>query len=137
VIDLLDEWSHDNAPRRRVRIRVQNSIGIPPLDSAPQPDLAWVRRKSYRLRRPQPRDVFLLIEVSDSTLDYDRGEKAGLYAQAGIAEYWVVNIPLRCIEVFRDPHGGTYRTLQSFSVGETVRPLAFPDPEFPVSLLFP
>jgi Uma2 family endonuclease len=48
----------------------------------------------------------------------------------------VANIPLKCIEVFRDPHEGTYQTLQSFRSGESVTPLAFPDVELGVSLLF-
>lgn len=136
VIDLLDAWSHENAPRSLVRIRVQNSIGIQPLDSAPQPDLAWVTKKSYRAARPQPADALLVIEVSDSTVEYDSGEKAGLYARAGIADYGVVNIPRQCIEIFRDPHQGTYHTRQTVPVGESVRPLAFPDLELPVSILF-
>lgn len=87
-------------------------------------------------QRPQPDDVLLVIEVSESTLDYDRFTKAGLYAEAGFADYWVVNIPAQCIEVFRNPQGGKYRDVRSVGRDASVRPLCFPDIELPVSLLF-
>ncbi len=127
VVDALDEWSHESLPRRAVRIRVQNSIGLPELETAPQPDLAWVARRDFRRKRPTANDVLLVIEVSDSTLEYDTGVKADLYAAAGIADYWVVNIPEQCVEVRRDPSGGRYRTLTTFADDQDVRPLAFPD----------
>lgn len=136
TIDVLNEWSVQSVPLDQVWVRVQNSIGLPALHSAPQPDLAWVRRRSYRAKRPQAAHVLLLIEVSDSSLDYDRGEKAGLYAQAGIRDYWVVNLRDFCIEVFRDPQGDVYRERRVYGIGESVSPLAFPDLSLSVSYLF-
>jgi Uma2 family endonuclease len=136
-VDVLNDWSHENAPREEVLVRVQNSIGLSDLDSAPEPDLTWVKRRDYRKRRPSAADVLLLIEVSDSSLEYDRGEKATLFATAGIADYWIVNIPQRCVEVRRDPMGDTYAELRTYRPGDLIRPLAFPDLAFPVSLLFP
>lgn len=125
-IDRLTEWTFENAPKRKVWVRVQNSIGIPELDTAPQPDLAWVARRDYRRRRPCAADVLLLVEVSDSTIEYDRGEKATLYADAGIADYWIVNVRQQTIEVYRDPQSGRYRSVTVHSGDEEVRPLAFP-----------
>jgi Uma2 family endonuclease len=69
--------------------------------------------------------VFLVIEVADSSLDYDRGEKADLYATAGIKDYWFVNLIDRCVEVFRDPQRGRYRSLQVFQMGAKLHPVAF------------
>lgn len=136
VIDLLTDWSTASAPRDRVRVRVQNSIGIPPSDSAPQPDVAWVERKSYRRRRPLPAEVLLLIEVADSSLADDRFVKGPLYAAAGIAEYWIANLPGRCIEVHRNPAGGKYNDVRSCAIDDAISPLAFPELKLPVALLF-
>ena len=81
AVDILTEWSLDNAPRDQVRVRIQNSIGIPDLQSVPEPDVVWVARKSYREARPSADQVYLLIEVAHSSLAYDRGEKSDAYAQ--------------------------------------------------------
>lgn len=86
AVDLLAEWSFDSVPRMKVRVRVQNSIGLPELDTVPEPDLAWVRRRAYSRGRPTPRDVLLVIEVADTSLAYDTGEKADLYAAASIGD---------------------------------------------------
>ena len=136
VIDLLNHWSVLNVSSRNVRVRIQNSIGIPDLDSAPQPDIAWVREKSYRDERPHSADVLLVIEVSDSSLSYDLGEKLELYAEAGIVEYWVVNIPHWQVEVYRDPQGRRYQKKSVHDVGQAISPTAFDDLELPVSYLF-
>lgn len=136
-VDRLTEWSFKNLPPEAVRVRVQGSFGIPLLDSAPQPDLAWLRRKDYSSQRPLPEDVLLLIEVADSSIAKDRGEKAELYARAGIRDYWIVNLPGRCIEVRRDPQGAAYRSLEILRAGAEVHPLAFPDVALSVSSLFP
>jgi Uma2 family endonuclease len=127
VVDRLNEWSHASLSKDMVRIRVQNSIGLPALESAPQPDVTWVVRRDYSQGRPTADDVLLLVEVAESTLAYDRGEKADLYAQAGIQDYWIVNLPERTIEVRRDPGPDHYRSLQTYSGDEEIRPLAFPD----------
>ncbi|NLY00849.1 MAG: Uma2 family endonuclease [Rhodopirellula sp.] len=126
IIDRLASWSFRSVPQEKVRVRVQNSIGLPELESAPQPDLAWVAARSYARCRPTAGDVLLVIEVAHSSLSYDTGEKADLYAAALIADYWVVNLPEQCIEVRRDPHAGRYRSLQTFCDTDEVRPLAMP-----------
>jgi Uma2 family endonuclease len=127
VVDRLTEWSVRRLPKGKAWVRVQNSIGLPDLGSAPEPDIAWVARRDYTGGRPTAEDVFLLIEVADASLAYDTGEKAELYAAAGIADYWVVNVAERSIEVRRDPANGRYRSLQTFSGSDEVRPLCLPE----------
>ena len=111
--------------------------GDPAHDSVTLPDVAWMRRRDYSEQRPLPEDVLLVIEVSDTTLSIDRGKKAKLYAQAGIADYWIINIPKRCVEIRRDPEGDAYRSVQTLHRGEEGRPLAFPDVALAVSRIFP
>lgn len=136
AVDALSEWSHEQVDHAAVRVRVQSSIGLPELDSVPLPDVAWVRRGSYRNARPESADLFLLIEVSDSSLNYDRGAKAKLYAKAGVTDYWVVNLRDESIEVFRDPQEGEYQSREVFDRGHTVRPLRFPKLKLSVTKLF-
>lgn len=136
TVDLLNYWSVDHTPRDRVRVRIQNSLGIPALDSVPEPDVAWMRARSYRKRRPQPADVLLLIEVAESSLRFDRGEKADLYAAAGIKDYWIVNLVELCVELFRKPRSGEYREKSTFNIGQSVSPLAFPDISLDVGYVF-
>jgi Uma2 family endonuclease len=137
LVDLLNEWSLTSLPRAAARVRIQNSIGVSELDSAAEPDVCWVRRKDYSKGRPLATDILLIIEVSDSSLDYDTGKKAELFAAAGVADYWVVNIPERRVEVFRRPDGKRYADRQVFRAPEEIRPLAFPKVVLPVELLFP
>jgi Uma2 family endonuclease len=137
AVEELNDWSFEVLPPKTVRVRVLGAFGIPILDSVPQPDVAWLRWNRYVRQRPTPEDVLLVIEVADSSLAKDRGLKARLHAEAGIADYWIVNLPERSVEVRRDPQGSAYRTLEVFKPGEEVRPLAFPDVALAVSRLFP
>jgi Uma2 family endonuclease len=123
IVDRLMDWSVRNTSRDEIRVRAQNSIGLPALQSAPEPDLVWVRQREYASGRPTAQDVLLIVEVADSSLAYDRGEKAALYARAGIADYWVVNIPDRAIEVRRNPAGEHDASLTTFQGEEEIRPL--------------
>jgi len=81
----------------------------------------------YTSRHPQPDDVFLLIEVSDTTLDFDREEKLPAYGRAGVAEVWIVNLNDATIEVYGEPHFTGYGSKTMLRAGDTVTPLAFPD----------
>jgi Uma2 family endonuclease len=136
-VDELNQWSFEVLPRGAVRLRIQNSIGIPALRSQPEPDVAWMAPKDYSRTRPEPEDILLLIEVSDTTLAKDRGVKSRLYARAGIRDYWIVNIPGRCIEVRRNPVGSKFQDITIYRPGDEVRPLGFPDVSLPVSRIFP
>ena len=136
VVNELTEWSFESLPARAMRIAVQGPIGIPELESMPEPDLVWLRRADYGVVRPKPADVLLLVEVSDSSLAKDRGVKARLYAEAGIQDFWIVNIRDSAVEVHRDPAGLAYRDIRVYQIGEDVRPLAFPGAALPVGRLF-
>ncbi len=127
IVDRLNVWSVHVAAARKIRVRVQNSVGLPSLGSAPEPDIVWVVDRDYSRGRPTPPDVRLIIEVAESSLKYDCGEKAELYAEAGIADYWVVNVAEQSIEVRRDPAAGRYRSLQTYQDQQEVRPLALPE----------
>jgi Uma2 family endonuclease len=132
----LMDWSYKVVGAGVVRVRAQDPIEIAALDSEPEPDFVWAKRLDYRERHPAPDDVLLLVEIADSSLSKDQGLKARLYARAKITDYWIVNVAEHCIEVRRDPDGDAFRSLEVFTLGQEVRPLAFPDVVLPVSLLF-
>lgn len=99
------------------RVRVQLPLEIPP-DSAPEPDLALVAEKPPRGRHP--RTALLLVEVAVSSHKVDRGPKAKLYAKAGVPQYWVIDVPGRCIEVRTDPAPDRYRRCEVYKAGASV-----------------
>lgn len=136
VVANLNAWSHGGVPRDDVIIRVRNPVGIPELDSSPEPDIVWVRRRDYFKRHPRNSDVLLLIEVADTTYAYDTGEKLALYAECGIKDYWVVNIRQYQIEVFRKPRRGVYTEQTTIDYESAVSPLAFPKAELAVERAF-
>jgi Uma2 family endonuclease len=136
AVNELNEWSVLNAPLREVQVQCQNPVGIPEFDSEPEPDIVWIRRGDYRRRHPTPADVALLVEVADSSLAQDRGRKARIYAEAGVADYWLVNLRDEVIEVRRDPRAGTFQSLTTFGPGDSIPSLAYPAIAFPVSVLF-
>ncbi|WP_448575734.1 Uma2 family endonuclease [Thermomicrobium sp.] len=97
--------------------------------SLPQPDLALLRPRAdfYARSGPGPADVLLLVEVSDTTLAYDRDIKVPLYARAGIPEVWVVDLAGGQVLVFRTPMQDGYRDSQVHRPGDRISPQAFPD----------
>src|SRR5450432_3713935 len=117
----------------RADVRVQLPFAVSD-DSLPEPDLALVRPEPFADAHPSA--AFLIIEVADSSLKFDRQEKAGLYARASVPEYWVVNLADRIIERHSEPAGGTYARSTPFRSGETVCPLAFPDVALSVDEVF-
>lgn len=94
----------------------------------PEPDLLVLRRPflDFRTENPGPADLLLVAEVSATTQDYDLGAKAALYASAGIAEYWVLDLLDMRIVVHRNPAGDRYSSLIAYAVDEAVAPLAAP-----------
>jgi len=121
------EIFHDLSHRRWIT-STQNPVRLGPHDE-PQPDLLLLRPRAdfYRAQHPGPTDVYLLVEVSDSTLLIDRAEKLPVYARAGISEVWIVNLPERMVEVYRTPVNGSYTEAQKVRPGEPLAPAAFPD----------
>jgi Uma2 family endonuclease len=122
--------------RRRAIIRVQNPICLDD-KSEPQPDIALVQRRAdfYEESLPNSEDILLLVEVSDSTIDYDRDVKVPNYARSGIQEVWLWDLEVNCLEVYRFPTANGYSSMQKFAGGEMVSPLAFPDFEVSVDLI--
>jgi Uma2 family endonuclease len=94
--------------------------------SQPEPDLAVVSGRPQEYRTAHPATAVLVLEISDSSLRLDREVKRGLYAEAGIPEYWVLSVGTRQLEVFREPEGGEYRSRIALGPDETVTPLAAP-----------
>jgi len=108
-------------------------------DTEPEPDLAVIRRRTppYKDREAHAEDAFLLIEVAESSLAFDRTTKLRLYAAAGIPEYWVVDCVAESIEVHRVPGADGYRDV-TLVVGPaaTVTPQAFPDVALSLTEIF-
>ncbi len=117
-------------------IRVQHPLAISGT-SEPEPDLAVVvgSARDYVDRHPTSAD--LVVEVSDSSLEYDRTRKARVYAAAGNADYWIVNIVESVLELHRDPGASGYRSVRRLAPGETVTPLAAPGMSVAVTDLLP
>ncbi len=106
--------------------------------SEPLPDLTLVPRSHRTSRRhPFSQDAFLIVEISDSSLAYDRTRKLGKYATTGVREYWIVNLKDDVIEVHREPVEGQYAQVTRHGPGETISPLAFPDVLIPVAEIIP
>ncbi|MGI8827925.1 MAG: Uma2 family endonuclease [Chloroflexota bacterium] len=92
----------------------------------PEPDAAVIRARDYGDDLPTPGDVLLLIEVSDTSLAYDRGRKLPLYASAGIPESWLVDIPGDAIERHTNPAGGRYSVTLRVGRGEEIESTVLP-----------
>ena len=109
----------------RALISVQDPIRLDDF-SEPEPDIALLRPRDdfYVDAHPGPEDVFLLVEVSDSSARFDRSVKLPLYASHGICEVWIVDIGSRAIEVYQNPEGREYRDRSLLREGE-IRPSAF------------
>lgn len=118
----------------RAVVDVQNPITLGNR-SEPQPDVVVLKPRSYHRAHPTPADVLLVVEVSDSTLSYDREVKAPLYARAGITEMWLVDVANKQVEVYRQPKPKGYLEHTTLQIGETLHSLAFPDVSFTVSEL--
>ena len=125
------------APPAPARMSIQSSFAL--FDGTePEPDLVLVRPGMPEDRLPGPEDALLVVEVSDSTLRYDRTVKRARYAEAGISEMWILDIEGRAVEIGRQPEGRAYRTLDRLAEGEAVGIEALPDlVPLPVTDLFP
>ena len=111
------------------------SVDVHPADnptSEPEPDVFVLSRElpTYRRAKPQPQDLRLVVEISVTTLTFDRTAKARLYARAGISDYWVLDVTGRRLIVHRDPSPDGYRDVKSYAENESVAPLAAPEHSF-------
>lgn len=124
-----------------VRVQAPLAIGV---GGDPEPDIAVIAGSIRDYKDEHPKNADLVVEVSDTTLKYDRKRKASLYARAWIDEYWIINLKQRQLEVFRDPItdaraplGFKYANRQIFKEGETVSPEAKPEAVIAVADLLP
>ena len=121
----------------RVIVRVQGSIRLDD-HNAPQPDLVLLRqRDDYYAESATSADVLLVIEVADSSLDFDRGPKSALYAAADIPEYWIANLRTGEVEVRTDPVDGEYTSVRAIPIDGRISPQAFPDLTLQLSEFMP
>jgi len=128
-------------PVDHVRVQQQHDLGV---GEQPEPDLAVVRGSPRDYMSEHPTTALLIVEVSESSIRIDLGEKAGLYAKAGIADYWVVNLVNRTLVVHRQPesdpsHPGKFHYTEVTVVPADgfVSPLAKPDARIAVADLLP
>jgi Uma2 family endonuclease len=121
----------------RVLIAIQDPIELND-NLEPQPDVALLKPREdfYETAHPQPQDIFLLIEVADSSVNYEREEKIPLYAEANIIEVWLVDINEQIVEVYREPTAAGYQLMQKFTFGQTLSIQAFPDINITVNEIF-
>ncbi|NEO35619.1 MAG: Uma2 family endonuclease [Moorea sp. SIOASIH] len=120
--------------RGRAKIYEAHPVSLP--DSEPEPDIAVVKLpvSLYDNRHPSAEEIYLLIEISDTTLEKDLEQKRIAYARAGILEYWVVDLKAQQLIVFQQPSGDSYQIKQTKAYG-TLYPVAFPHIEVSVEKL--
>jgi len=123
---------------RRAIIRTQGCVVLDPL-AAPLPDIAVLafREDYYVARNPGVADILLLVEVSNTSLEYDLTVKRDLYAIMGVVEYWVADLTNNRLIVHRDPAGDRYQTVRELHPGERITPSRLSSCEIPVDLLLP
>jgi Uma2 family endonuclease len=149
------QGSRHAAAIRRAVAALRDALGEPwqidsqlplALDDAtePEPDVAVVPRDARAYRDAHPSRAVLVVEIADASYRIDHGYKAGLYARAGIAEYWLVDVVNDAVEVHREPgaapdapYGGRYRSLETLRPPATVAPLIAPAAPIRVADLLP
>jgi Uma2 family endonuclease len=120
VVETARDRLNENSPPG-LFIREEKPVRIPRFDE-PEPDLCVIRgnRDASRGRHPAPKDISLLVEAADTSLDRDRGVKKMAYARGRIPVYWIINLVDRQVEVYSDPRRGQYRSTQVFEPGQDV-----------------
>ena len=128
---------------KRYTIRSHAPIALDDM-SEPEPDIAVVRGRALDYLREHPARPVLIVEVADSSLAKDRLRKSGLYARAGIADYWIVNAVDRALEIYRQPervagrrHGWKYASVRFLKGNAVVSPLAAPRVRIRIADLLP
>ena len=109
-----------------ILVSIQNPVRIGDL-SMPQPDVVVLRDRRFSGKVPTSDDVLLIVEVSDTTLRYDRDVKMPLYAQAGVPEAWIAEVNREEIIAHRDPVGGEYQEIRTYVKGESLSPVHLPE----------
>lgn len=123
------------ASKGRWQVACQSPLLLGPHD-VPEPDVMLLRRSEdrYKTQHPEAEDVYLIVEVSDSSLTYDQLTKLPIYAKAGIREVWILNVPQKQLEVYREPEFSGYRS-KTVLRSASIAPELFPDALVPVEKL--
>jgi Uma2 family endonuclease len=131
AVDILCEFFIKNVSDK-VRVRVQNPVRLTDYDE-PEPDITLADLTKFDGKRhPRPAETLLIVEVSDSTLKYDRDTKLTLYAEAEIPEVWIVNLKNNIVEIHQKPSIGIYQLAQIYKRGEIVKSAILPNLEIEV-----
>ena len=119
-------------------VRLQDPIALDD-NSEPEPDIAVVRIDpfDYATHHPTPSEVYLIIEVADSSLTFDREIKAKAYARSGITDYWVLNVNERQLHVFREPAVDGYQSELILGENGSISPLQFPAVNIAIQAMLP
>lgn len=122
----------------RAEVRIQSPITLGD-DSEPEPDIAVVATdiNEYADRHPAPKDIYLLIEVADTTLTKDRQLKSRIYAKNLVSEYWILDLQNRQVYIYRSPVGDRYQIELVLKDKENTAIQAFPDISIMLDALFP
>jgi Uma2 family endonuclease len=124
--------------RGRANVRIQGCVVLHNF-AAPLPDITLLafREDWYARENPGPRDILLVVEVSDSTIEFDTTVKLPLYAIAGVPEYWVADLRNNRLMVYSKPEADAYTDVRQLQRGDVVAPAALPDCRIMVDLLLP
>ncbi len=122
--------------QRGYNVRVQMPLAVDAL-SLPEPDVAVVRGRLRDYRDAHPRTALLVVEVADSSLTHDMTRKRPRYAQAGIPEYWIVNLSDYCLDVYHNPAGDDYEQHAVYRADESFAPISHPNRSIAVADLLP
>ena len=119
-------------------VRMQDPIALDD-NSEPEPDIALVRIDplDYATHHPTPSEVYLIIEVADTSLTFDREIKAKIYARSGIVDYWVLNVNERQLHVFREPAVDGYQSELILGEYGSISPLQFPTVNIAIQAMLP
>ncbi len=124
LTDLLAERLYSTSPRA-ARLSIQNPVRLG-ARSEPEPDVVLLRPDAPQDRTPIPEDVLLVVEVADSSAEYDRQMKQPRYAAAGVVELWIVVLDEGVVEVYRHPSNGRYTDIKTHGRDAAVEVLALP-----------
>jgi Uma2 family endonuclease len=122
---------------RRAIVRIQDPVWLND-HTEPEPDIviARLQPERYRKSHPRPGDILQIVEIADSTLEYDRNVKMPLYAEHGIPEAWLLDVGAKQLEIYLDPSDTAYRRCLKPPPDAIVTPTLFPDVQINLAELF-
>jgi Uma2 family endonuclease len=127
----------EKALEGRASVYPKAPLVLEELDSEPEPDVMVCSNPDFRAYGTEATRALLVVEIADSSRSRDLGVKVALYAEAGVPEYWVVDLAERRLVAFRDPRGGGYQSRSTLDSGARVSPVSWPDIVIDVAALLP